>query len=112
MGSKARITTDKIEAVWSLYVKGYSDTRIAEMLDLSLTSVLRCRKAMERASKGLKCEYEGLWKDSHYIADYANQAFREVIEEQEIEVQGTLKAEVKELTEAVKLLTKLIQEKL
>lgn len=112
MGSKARITTDKIDEVWALSLKGYTDARIAELLDLSLTSVLRCRKAMERASKGLKCKYEGLWRDSHYIADYANQAFPELKEKPEIETDINLKDELKELTAAIKILTKVIQEKL
>jgi hypothetical protein len=111
MGTKARVTADKIEDIWAYYQKGYSDCRIAELLNVSTITVLRCRKAMEKASRGQKCEYEGLWKDSHYIADYANQAFREIIDEQEIEPQGTLKTEVRELTDAVKTLTKLIQEK-
>ena len=39
MGSKARITTDKIDEVWALSLKGYTDARIAELLDLSFFSL-------------------------------------------------------------------------
>ncbi len=112
MGTKARVTADKIEDIWAYYQKGYSDCRIAELLNVSTITVLRCRKAMERASRGQRCEYEGLWRDSHYIADYANQAFRQTIEEQNIDTRTTLTAEVRQLTEVVRALVQILQDKL
>lgn len=75
MGQKATITKRTIEDAWRLHQNGWTDALIADTLKCSTTTVLRCWKAMELAFNGRKVPYNGLWRDSHHIADYANNAF-------------------------------------
>ena len=75
MSKRKRLTAATIDHVWSLYNLGYSYNTIAAKLNISATSVQRCIIAMQLAAAGEVVRYEGLLKDSHYIADYANQRF-------------------------------------
>jgi DNA-binding transcriptional regulator LsrR (DeoR family) len=83
MSSKTRITAPIIERVWSLYETGWQELDIARHLKISNTSVQRCVLALNTAKSGKKVKYEGLLRDSHHIADYANERFRpgEVVNE-------------------------------
>ena len=75
MSKRKRLTAAMIDHVWSLHNQGYSYSSIAAKLNISNTSVQRCIVALQIASNGELVRYEGLLKDSHYIADYANQKF-------------------------------------
>lgn len=77
MGQRTRISNKIIEQAWALYNQGLDSVRIANKLDISNASAMRCITAMSIASSGKKVEYTGLFRDSHHIADYANQRFKD-----------------------------------
>lgn len=86
MSKRTRITNEIIEKVWELYSKGVEYKQIALRLGISQASIIRCVTAMSQASIGRFVEYDGLLKDSHHIADYANKKFnlqRKDVEEKE-----------------------------
>jgi DNA-binding transcriptional regulator LsrR (DeoR family) len=75
MSKKTRLTASVIERVWSLYDLGWRESDIAKKLKISNTSVQRCIYALQIAKSGQRVEYVGLLRDSHHIADYANERF-------------------------------------
>jgi hypothetical protein len=76
MSKKTRLTAPIIEQVWSLYDLGWRESDIARKLRISITSVHRCIYAQQIAKSGKHVEYIGLLRDSHHIADYANERFK------------------------------------
>jgi DNA-binding transcriptional regulator LsrR (DeoR family) len=79
MSKKTRLTASVIERVWSLYDLGWQESDIAKKLKISNTSVQRCIYAMQIAKSGQRVEYIGLLRDSHHIADYANERFKSAV---------------------------------
>lgn len=75
MGKRVRLTPSLIEEVWVLYNRDYDELKICNKLGISRASVARCLFAMKQASQGCFVEYTGLLRDSHHIADYANNKF-------------------------------------
>ena len=76
MSKRARITTNIIDRVWELHDCGYSNEYISANLGISSLSTQRCILAMTIAKQGKVVKYEGILKDTHHIADYANKMFK------------------------------------
>lgn len=76
MGKRVRLTPNLIEEVWALYNRNIEESIISAKLGISRASVTRCIYAMQEASNGRFVEYTGLLRDSHHIADYANNKFQ------------------------------------
>ena len=75
MSKRVRLTPTLIEEVWALYNRDFEELAISARLGISRASVTRCIYAMQEASNGRFVEYTGLLRDSHHIADYANNKF-------------------------------------
>ena len=110
MSKRKRLTAATIDHVWSLYNLGYSYNNIAAKLNISATSVQRCIIAMQLAAAGEVVRYEGLLKDSHYIADYANQRFGTLeVAEVEKESENDLAAAIDRLVNIITRQTILLE---
>ena len=101
MSKRTRITDATIEHVWKLYEQGMDCAAIAMKLKISQASVLRCITAMCMASTGRLVEYTGLLKDSHHIADYANQRFGLSVDEPVSKEADDLATAIQDLAAAI-----------
>ena len=109
MGQKTRLTAAIIERVWSLYDLGWQEIEIANKLKISATSVKRCIFALQTVRTGKKVEYEGLLRDSHYIADYANERFKSEIMEKIDAKDSELAAAINRLASSIEKQTQLFE---
>lgn len=106
MGQRTRISNKIIEQAWALYNQGLDSVRIANKLDISNASAMRCITAMSIASSGKKVEYTGLFRDSHHIADYANERFKQ---EEKLDEDLQLAAAINRLADKIEQQTQLFE---
>ena len=109
MGQKTRLTAAIIERVWSLYESGWQATDITKKLKISNASVQRCIFALTTAKSGKKVEYEGLLRDSHHIADYANERFKQEITKGTSNKDIELAAAINRLADKIEQQTQLFE---